>query len=266
MKKHLIFAAAIVAALTFAACGGKSNTPAPAADSTEAVADTTAAAALEALDPEMQQAVASVTGAVGQALEKKDAKAVTTALADIAATYKALVNAGKLDEAKNYASAVKSFVTSNAGALKSLAADGEADAATTISNLVTSVTNLPTAASATAEEAKAAVTQDVVNLASPYIQKGAAAKATAEAAAEAIKNAPQSVKDAAASVVSGAEEKVSSAAETAVSNAESQAKAAVNKEVEKGQKKASEAVEKTQKKANDAVNKAAGKALKGLGL
>lgn len=268
MKKHLFFAAAIAAALTLSACGGKSNTPAPAADSTEAVAD--ADSALQALDPETQDAVTAITGAVSQALDNKDPKAVTTALADIAATYKALVNAGKLDEAKNYATALKSFVNKNADALKSLASSGESTAASSITTIVNSIASLPTAAGTTAEEAKAAVTDDVVSLASPYIQKGAAAAATAEAAAEAIKNAPQTVKDAATqaatSAVNNAKEQAETAAKTAVSNAEEKATNAVNAEKEKAQKKASEAVENTQKKANDAVNKAAGKALKGLGL
>lgn len=262
MKKHSFLVVAFAAMIVFASCGGKNNTPVPAMDSTEVVADGADDAATQALAPETQQAMVSLTEAVSEAVSKKDTKAVTTALANVAATYKALVNAGKLDEAKKYGSAVKNFISQNAAELKNVAGLGQASAATTINDLVSSIENLPTAAATTADEAKAAVVEDVVNLASPYIQKGAAAAATAETAAAAIKDAPEAVK---------------TAAETAIGNAKTASKAAVDNEVNKAttkadeakasaQKKASDAVTNAQKKANDAVNDAANKALKGLGL
>lgn len=267
MKKHLIFAAALVAAVTFSSCGGNSKSAAPAADSTEVTTDTASAqAGAQALSPETQKTYDALTAQVSQAVDKKDPKAVQTALANIAATYKALVNAGKLDEAKSYGSAVKDFVTKHATELKNLANADKTAATTTISDLVTGIENLPTAANTTAEEAKAAVTQDVVNLASPYLQKGAAAAATAETAANAIKNAPEAIKSAANTAASNAASTAETAAKTAVNNAEAAGKAAVDKQVDKAQKKASDEVNKAQKKANDAVNKAANKALKGIGL
>lgn len=229
MKKTLFFAAAFVAALTFSACGGKSTAEAPAADSTEVVVDAN-------VDPETQQAVTSITDVLTKALESKDAATVKATLADIAAKYQELVNAGKLEEAKSYAAILKEYVNKNAEALKNITS-GDATSTSTISNLVTTIANLPTSAETTAEEAKSA------------------AVSAAETAAAAVKNAPEAVKNAA-----------ETAAKTAVSNAEEKATEAVNKEVDKAQKKASDAVEKTQKKANDAVNDAANKALKGLGL
>lgn len=270
MKKNILFAVALVAAMTLASCGGKNNTPATATDSTEAVADTVsdadAAAASKALAPETQQAMTSLTDAVSAAIEKKDPKAVTTALANVAATYKALVNAGKLDEAKNYGTAVKNFVSKNATALKNLVGDGQSSAATTINSLVSGIEALPTTASTTADEAKAAVAEDVVNLASPYIQKGAAATATAETAAAAIKNAPQTVKDAAETAANQAVDNAKATAKSAVDNEVNKAASKVNEASTKVQEKAANEVNKAQKKANDAVNKAANKALKGLGL
>lgn len=267
MKKNMFYVVALVAAMTLASCGGKINTAAPAADSTtEAVADTAVEAATQALAPETQRAMTSLTTAVSSAIEKKDTKAVTTALANVAATYKALVNAGKLDEAKNYGAAVKNFISKNATEIKNLAGTEKASAATTINNLVASIENLPTVAATTADEAKAAVAQDIVNLASPYIQKGAAATATAEAAATAIKNAPQTVKAAAETAANEAVDNAKSAAKAAVDNEVNKATDKVNEERAKAQKKASDEVTKAQKKANDAVNNAANKALKGLGL
>lgn len=262
MKKKLLFAMAIVAAITLAGCGGKNASPAPANDSTETVdsSNTTAVA------PETQKAMNALIGQVSEAVKNKDSKALTTALANMAATYKTLVNAGKLDEAKSYASAVQQYISKHATELKNIAGTGESTAATSINNLVSSIENLPTSASTTAEEAKAAVTQDVVNLASPYIQKGAAAKATAETAAAAIQNAPEAVKSAASSAASNAVSNAENTAKSAASNAEAAGKAAVDKQVDKAQKKAGDEVNKAQKKANDEVNKAAGKALKGLGL
>ena len=197
---------------------------------------------------------------------------MTTALADLAATYKALVNAGELNDAKTYGAAIKKFVKDNEQTLKSVAADN-----TTIADLITNIENLPTAAATTADEAKKAVAQDVVNLASPYLQKGAAAAATAEAAAAVLKNAPAAAKAAIDAAPATAKAAAEQAANQAVNNAKTAAENKVNEEANKAASKANEAVTKAQNKAaekvnkaaskaNDAVNKAAGKALKGLGL
>ena len=271
--KKMMFAVALVAAFTFASCGSKSQSAQPAADST-AVADSAAAGASAQVSPETSKMLGTLTAQVSQAIGAKNPKALTTALADMAATYKTLVNAGKLDEAKAYGEHVKAFVNKNAESLKSVAATA---GNTTINDLVTSIKNLPTTAETTADEAKAAVSSDVVNLASPYIQKGAEAAATAETAADVLKNAPEAAATAAKTAASNAAATAENTAKTAVNNAATAAKsaaeakvnegkAAVNKAATDAQSKAAKKVTDAQKKANDAVNSAANKALKGIGL
>ena len=271
MKKNIVFVMAATAML-FASCGGsKTKTAAEATDST-ATADSTEQVDTTALAPETKSTLNALTAQASKAIEKKDPKQVTTALADLAATYKALVNAGKLADAKTYGAAIKKFVKDNEQTLKSVAADN-----TTIADLITNIENLPTTAATTADEAKKAVAQDVVNLASPYLQKGAAAAATAEAAAAVLKNAPAAAKAAIEAAPATAKAAAEQAANQAVNNAKTAADNKVNEEANKAASKANEAVTKAQNKAaekvnkaaskaNDAVNKAAGKALKGLGL
>ncbi len=249
MKKLFIFAAAL--ALTFTSCGNKAQNSQANADSTE-VADTAAATdeATEQLSSESQATVDNLTAELQKAVNANDAKGTIATLANLETIYKNLVEAGKLEEAKAYGSAIKKFLNDNAESIKTVASGN-----TTVASLVNSIASLPTSAATTADEAKNAVASDIVNLASPTIAKGATAVATAKAAAEAVENAPATVKAAA-----------SAAASTAATAAEKK----VNDEVEKGKEKANkavnEAVEKANKKANEAVDKAASKALKGLGL
>ena len=270
MKKNIMLVMA-VAAMLFASCGGsKTKSAAEATDST-ATADSTEQIDTTAL-AEIKSTLNALTAQATSAIEKKDPKQVTTALADLATTYKTLVNAGKLDEAKTYGAAIKKFVKDNEQTLKSVATSN-----TTIADLINSIENLPTTAATTADEAKKAVAQDVVNLASPYLQKGAAAAATAETAAAVLKNAPAAAKAAIDAAPATAKAAAEQAANQAVNNAKTAAENKVNEEANKAASKANEAVTKAQNKAaekvnkaankaNDAVNKAAGKALKGLGL
>lgn len=245
MKKNIMLVMA-VAAMLFASCGGsKTKSAAEATDST-ATADSTEQIDTTALAPEIKSTLNALTAQATSAIEKKDPKQVTTALADLATTYKTLVNAGKLDEAKTYGAAIKKFVKDNEQTLKSVATSN-----TTIADLINNIENLPTTAATTADEAKKAVAQDVVNLASPYLQKGAAAAASAEAAAAVLKNAPAAAK---------------AAIDAAPATAKTAAENKVNEEANKAASKANEAVTKAQNKAAEKVNKAAGKALKGLGL
>lgn len=259
MKKNIMLVMA-VAAMLFASCGGsKTKSAAEATDST-ATADSTEQIDTTALAPEIKSTLNALTAQATSAIEKKDPKQVTTALADLATTYKTLVNAGKLDEAKTYGAAIKKFVKDNEQTLKSVATSN-----TTIADLINNIENLPTTAATTADEAKKAVAQDVVNLASPYLQKGAAAAATAEAAAV-LKNAPAAAKAAIDAAPATAKAAAEQAANQAVNNAKTAAENKVNEEANKAASKANEAVTKAQNKAAEKVNKAAGKALKGLGL
>jgi hypothetical protein len=244
--KKILFLAAAVAAMTFAACGNKSQSAAPAADSAQS--DSVAAVDTASLAPEAKAALGALTLQLQKAVESKDPKAVTTALANLEATYKTLVNTGNLEDAKTYGSAIKQFVSESADSIKQIASGN-----TTIAELVNGIANLPTTAETTAEQAKAAVSEDVVNLASSAIAKGASAKATAETAAAALKNAPAT----AASVASAA---ATTAVETAKTNAENK----VNEKVNETKEKANDAVNKAANKANEAVNNAANKAVNSL--
>ncbi|GEM_PF-148759 len=274
MKKIFFFAAAI--ALTLASCGNKSQGNTAEADSTgtEFVEDTTAEAseANAALTEESKATVENLTAELQKAIDNKDSKAAISSLANLQTIYKNLVAQGKLDEAKAYGSAIKSFVNRNAEAIKNVTSGN-----TTIANLVEGIKNLPTSAETTAEQAKAAIGEDITSLASPVIAKGATAVATAKEAAEAIKNAPAAVKNAAENAANQAVSNAKTAAENKVNsevnkanekaaNAVNKANEKANKAVNDAKQKAANKVNEASQKANKAVNDAANKALKGLGL
>lgn len=260
--KKIMFMSLALAALMMASCGNKAQAPASEADSDSVAATVTEGdATAQKLSSESQNTVKNLTAQLSQAVKDKDSKATISVLANLQTIYKNLVDAGKIDEAKAYGTAVKNFINSNAETIKTLTS-GNA----TIASLVEGIKNLPTSASATADEAKAAVVSDVVSLASPSIAKGATAVATAQAAAEALKNAPASVQAAATDAASNAVSKAKSTAEETATKAVNNAQEKAAEKASKAQEKAAEKVSKAQQKANEAVDKAAGKALKGLGL
>lgn len=263
MKKAIILAAAL--ALTFSSCGNKTQNTAANADSAAVVANEEGGAELSADD---QTTIDNLTAELQKAIDAKDAKTTISVLANLQTIYKNLAEEGKLEEAKAYGSAIKKLVNDNAESLKTIASGNS-----TVESLVNGIINLPTSAAATAEDAKAAITSDVVKLASPAIAKGETVVETAKAAAEMVKNAPEAVKNAAKSAVNNAASTAENAAKTAVNNAANKANAAAAEEKKKleekrnaDRQKAAEKVNEANKKANEAVNKAADKALKGLGL
>lgn len=263
MKKAIILAAAL--ALTFSSCGNKTQNAAANADSAAVVANEEGGAELSA---DNQTTIDNLTAELQKAIDAKDAKTTISVLANLQTIYKNLAEEGKLEEAKAYGSAIKKLVNDNAESLKTIASGNS-----TVESLVNGIINLPTSAAATAEDAKAAITSDVVKLASPAIAKGETVVETAKAAAEMVKNAPESVKNAAKSAVNNAASTAENAAKTAVDDAAAKANAAAaegKKKLEEkrnaDRQKAAEKVNEANKKANEAVNKAADKALKGLGL
>lgn len=266
MKKAFIFAAAL--ALTFSSCGNKTQNTAANADSAAVVANEEGGAELSA---DNQTTIDNLTAELQKAIDAKDAKTTISVLANLQTIYKNLAEEGKLEEAKAYGSAIKKLVNDNAESLKTIASGNS-----TVESLVNGIINLPTSAAATAEDAKAAITSDVVKLASPAIAKGETVVETAKAAAEMVKNAPEAVKnaaEAAKSAVNNAASTAENAAKTAVDDAAAKANAATaegKKKLEEkrnaDRQKAAEKVNEANKKANEAVNKAADKALKGLGL
>lgn len=263
MKKVIIFAAAL--ALTFSSCGNKTQNTAANADSAAVVANEEGGAELSADD---QTTIDNLTAELQKAIDAKDAKTTISVLANLQTIYKNLAEEGKLEEAKAYGSAIKKLVNDNAESLKTIASGNS-----TVESLVNGIINLPT----TAEDAKAAITSDVVKLASPAIAKGETVVETAKAAAEMVKNAPEAVKNAAENAAKSAVNNAASTAENAAKTAVDDAAAKANAAAAEGKKKleekrnadrqkAAEKVNEANKKANEAVNKAADKALKGLGL
>ncbi len=265
MKKAIILAAAL--ALTFSSCGNKTQNTAANADSAAVVANEEGGAELSA---DNQTTIDNLTAELQKAIDAKDAKTTISVLANLQTIYKNLAEEGKLEEAKAYGSAIKKLVNDNAESLKT-------SGNSTVESLVNGIINLPTSAAATAEDAKAAITSDVVKLASPAIAKGETVVETAKAAAEMVKNAPESVKNAAENAAKSAVNNAASTAENAAKTAVDDAAAKANAAAAEGKKKleekrnadrqkAAEKVNEANKKANEAVNKAADKALKGLGL
>lgn len=267
MKKAIILAAAL--ALTFSSCGNKTQNTAANADSAAVVANEEGGAELSA---DNQTTIDNLTAELQKAIDAKDAKTTISVLANLQTIYKNLAEEGKLEEAKAYGSAIKKLVNDNAESLKTIASGNS-----TVESLVNGIINLPTSAAATAEDAKAAITSDVVKLASHAIAKGETVVETAKAAAEMVKNAPESVKNAAENAAKSAVNNAASTAENAAKTAVDDAAAKANAAAAEGKKKleekrnadrqkAAEKVNEANKKANEAVNKAADKALKGLGL
>lgn len=245
--KKLFFAVLAIAALTISSCGNKTKN---AAEATDSLVDSTAVVDTTALAPETQSMFKILSYKLSDVIAKKDPKVLTTVLADIASSYKALVNAGNLKDALPFAQLVKDYVAKNAEAIKTIASGNE-----TINGLLTTIQNLPTDAATTAEAAKAAVTNDAVNLASTTLQKAAAAGATAQAAAAALKSMPTVAAETAA---------------TAVDQAKAAAVDQANQTVEGAKQEATDAANKTvtdaKAKANQSIDDAAAAAKKGLGL
>ena len=221
MKKSY-FLSLCLAALTFGSCGDSKQVK---VGSDEAVA-ADSVVSVEGLSEGINSTLTALQGELTSCIEKKDVSAVVTTLANMQVIYKNLVEEGKLEEAKVYGDAIKTFVSENAEQLKEIARGN-----TTVSSLIEGVKNLPTSAEATVDEAKKAVVSDIVNLAAPSIAKGeTTAKAVTEAV-EAVQNAPENIKAAA-----------TEAANKAVSDAKAAAAEKVNSEVEKAANAATEKI------------------------
>lgn len=224
MKKTMLLAA--VLCLVLASCGNKSQQgDATTADSTATVENTeNQNGNSEALGADAQTAIDQATASLQKALETKDAKATAQTIAQLTNTYKKLVEQGKMDEAKAYGEAIKNWVKSNEQDIKSIA-NGDA----TIGELVNGIQNLPTSASATAEQAKAA--------------------AVKQAAEQAANQAAANVKTAAENKAKEEANKINEKVSTAKENAKA---------------KATEKVNEAKAKANEAATKAANKAIKDI--
>ena len=243
----LFFMALVAAAITLSSCNGGTK-PAQSSQDSTSVNDSVAqapASATSQMNKETKTTVDNLTSQLTSSLKAKDNKAVISTLANLETIYKNLVEQGKVEEATKYASAIQQFLNEHKEELTTFTSGN-----TTIAQLVTSIANLPTAATTTAEEAKKAVSTDIVNLASKAIASGSTTVATAEEAADLINNAPATVKSAA-----------TAAATAAAADAENAAASKANEAVEQTHKKVNEKVNQASQKAADKVNKAASKAL-----
>lgn len=232
MKKSY-FLTLCLAALTFGSCGDSKQVKVEAEDAV--VADSVVS--VEGLSDGISATLTALQGELATCLEKKDASAVVTTLANMQVIYKNLVEEGKLEEAKVYGDAIKNFVNENAEQLKAIAQGN-----TTISSLVDGVKNLPTSAETTVEEAKKAVVADIVNLAAPSIAKGETAAEAVKEAVEAVQNAPENIKAAATEAANKAVSDARANAEQAASDAKAAAAEKVNSQVEKAANAATEKI------------------------
>ena len=244
--KKVFFIALAAAAITLCSCnGGNKPSQANGNDSTATTTDSTSAAAPE-MNQETKTTFDNLTAQLASSLKAKDSKAVISSLANLETIYKNLVDKGNVEEATKYASAIQQFVNEHSEELKTYTS-GNAS----IAQLVNGIASLPTTAGTTAEEAKKAVSTDVVNLASKAIASGSTTVATAEEAANLIKNAPEAVKSAA-----------NAAAQNTAANAEKAVADKANEAASNAKKKASDKVNEETTKAADKVNSEANKALK----
>lgn len=232
-KSHFLTIA--FAALAMVSCGNKTDNANNTEDSTT-VEDSTF---VSGVSQELQPTVEALISNFNQNVEKNDANALATTLADMQVVYKNLVDEGKLEEAKTYGQAIQKYVSDHASELQAMAEGNN-----NIPSLVEGVKNLPVSAEATIEEAKQAVISTAVSKASPEIAKGATILNNAQQAAEAVKNAPEAIKNAA-----------ETAAENTVNNAIDNAKAKVQAKADNAKAKADNA--KAAVKQEKATTKAA---------
>jgi hypothetical protein len=269
MKKLLILSFA-TCAMIMASCGNKTKDAIALADSDSLMMDTSivAAVAVDGLSEDLKTTITNLTTKLTEDLKANNTQNIIVGLANLETIYRNLAAASKLEDAKVYGTAIKNFINSNSEALKASVSENA-----TIGSLVQSIQNLPTTAETTAEQAKAAVANDIATLASPAIAKGETAVATAEAAAKLIENAPATAKkaaeDAAANVANNTKAAVDNqvdaakaSANKAVSNAQDKTNKAITDTKEKANKKVNEAADKANKKINDAAKEA----IKGIGL
>ncbi|MGI6242457.1 MAG: hypothetical protein ACOYJK_02790 [Prevotella sp.] len=244
--KKLLFAVVAVAALTFASCGNKSKTNAEApVDS--AMLDTAS------LSSETKVIFKTLSLQLTSALDGNDVEGVSKALANLAAMYKTLANSGNLTDMRIYGRLAQNLVDEHSDAINSIGDENE-----TVSKLYSCIKDLPVSDDATLEDAKDAVSDEAVNLASESFQKGALAGATAEAAAEALGNAATNAKNAAVDAADNAVDNAKEGLNEAKENVNEATKKA-SEDVEEAAKNAKEGLDKATKKAGNAIDNAADK-------
>lgn len=202
MKKVFLFACVTV--LTLVSCGNKTANNVDEVDSTLGVT----------VSAGVQNAADSLISIVQEQIATGDVAKLQSVFGTVQSTYAQLVNEGKLEDAKKYASAIQTFVAENSDKLNTLVGNQ-----TTVVALIESIKKLPTSSETTAEQAAAAVQAD--------------AKTIATSVETAAKDAVDAkVEDAKAAAAAKVAEKTAPVVEK-VNEAKSAADAAKNKVEEK---------------------------------
>lgn len=235
------------AALAFASCGNKAENQTQGNDSLN-IADTETVATLSS---ETQSTIDALIANFKSSVENNDANTLSTTLADMQVVYKNLVDNGKLEEAKSYGTSIQEFINEHTNEVKAMA-----EGNSTITSLVEGVKNLPTSAAATAEEAKQAIVNDVVNMASPAVAKGSTVVNAVKETADAVKNAPEAAKATAEQVAKTAVDNAKTAAQNKVDAAKTSAQAKVEAEKAKIEAEKAKAKASVANKATSVANKA----------
>lgn len=205
MKKVFI-TAMVAAAIMATSCGNKTTANVNAEDSTSMVDATVSGSEDKVIDEMTKQ------------IENGDAESLKTTIEGVSEEYAKLVEEGKLDEAKSYASKVKEFINTHSEELNTLTSGN-----VTITQLVNAVKNLPTDVKTTAEEAAAAVKTDAEN-----VTKTVADDVKKEAQNK-VDEAKSNAKDKASKAVNNSKNK----ATEAINDANKKATDAINKAADK---------------------------------
>lgn len=111
-KSHFLTIA--FAALAMVSCGNKNDNANNTEDSTTIEEDSTI---VSGVSQELQPTLEALISNFNQNVDKNDANALATTLADMQVVYKNLVDEGKLEEAKTYGQAIQKYVSEHANEL-----------------------------------------------------------------------------------------------------------------------------------------------------
>lgn len=199
MRKLFTFAIA-VAAISLASCGGKTTaTSDPDSLACEAVAE---------VEETPSEAAEGIVAQLQEQLKNADAEQIKAIGATVAETVAGFIAKGNQEAAQTYTTIINNFISENAEKLK------EIGAATSISDALATVVDLPAGISEAAKSAAEGLGTDAD-------AKVEAAKAQVEAAKAAVEAAPEAVKEA-----------VKAKAEEAAEAAKQQASDAANKAID----------------------------------
>lgn len=112
-KSHFLTIA--FAALAMVSCGNKNDNANNTEDSTTIEEDSTI---VSCVSQELQPTLEALISNFNQNVDKNDANALATTLADMQVVYKNLVDEGKLEEAKTYGQAIQKYVSEHANELQ----------------------------------------------------------------------------------------------------------------------------------------------------